>query len=164
MSKTLILKDGSTVEMTGGSDIYNVQTVVAKFADVDDLALLITEENLANAEIAGEKFENIVPASIRAESDINGNVEVTFFNRDKTVDELQNEQIGELQDIVGEILEVEFEDDDEPIDDGEDIPPVEVVEGEGSEGEEEPKDEEEGELETVEASEEEEEVEDSEGE
>ena len=132
MSRTLILKDGSTIEMTGGSTIYNVQTIVSKFADVDDLALLITEENLANAEIAGEKFEDIVPASIRAESDVNGNVAVTFFNRDKTVDELQNEQIGELQDVVDELLNIEFE--EEATEEAEDTTDEEE-EVENSEGE-----------------------------
>lgn len=100
MAKTLILKDGSVVEMTDLGTIYNIQTVVENFATVDELALKITEENLANAEINEEKFQNIVPVNIKAESDANGNVIVTFVNRDKTVDELQNEAIGILQDTV----------------------------------------------------------------
>ena len=100
MAKTLILKDGSVVEMTDLGTIYNIQTVVENFAAIDELALKITEENLANAEINEEKFQNIVPVNIKAESDANGNVIVTFINRDKTVDELQNEAIEILQDTV----------------------------------------------------------------
>lgn len=116
MAKTLILKDGSTLEITDLSTIYNIQTVVENFAAIDELALKLTEDSLAGAEIDEEKYENIIPNGIKAESDVNGNVVATFLNRDKTIDEIQNEKIDDLQNTVIELL-----DGDEPIDDGEDV-------------------------------------------
>ena len=104
MSKVLIFKDKTKVNFTDSSTITNCVSVLESFADVDAIREKFTVENLKGATFDGETLKDIVPVSVSAEADVDGNVTVHFINRAKTHDEIVDEQLLEIQTAMTEMM------------------------------------------------------------
>ena len=104
MSKVLIFKDKTEVNFTDSSTITNSVTVLESFADVDAIREKFTVENLKGATFDGETLKDIVPVSVSANADVDGNVTVHFINRAKTHDEIVDEQLLEIQTAMAEMM------------------------------------------------------------
>lgn len=106
MSKILTFKDGQTFAATGTSTIYNLQTVLSGFADVDAEADKFTVNNMTACDFDGTAYTDIVPQTITAVKD-GENVILSVICRDMNQSEIiarQGEQITELQDALAEII------------------------------------------------------------
>ena len=105
MSKILIFKDKTEVCFTDSSTITDCVTVLGSFAEVDAIRENFTAENLKGASFDGDALKDIVPVSVKAEADVDGNVTVHFINRAKTHDEIVDEQLFEIQSAMADMME-----------------------------------------------------------
>ncbi len=106
MSKVLVFKDKTEVSFADSSTISDCITVLGSFAEIDEIRAEFTEENLKGASFDGETLKDIVPVSVKAEADVDGNVIVHFINRAKTHDEIVDEQLAEIQTAMADMMEV----------------------------------------------------------
>ena len=89
----LVLSNGKSFEFTDSSTIYDLVTVVNTFAEIDPIRVELTEGNLEDATFNGEPVGNIKPVSITVDAQTGtDNVTVHFVNRDKTDDEIRNDE------------------------------------------------------------------------
>lgn len=102
MSKKLTFNNGTVLEFTDDSTILTCKSVVKKYADIDTMQDLF-KNHLAGADFDGTVYTDVIPVSSSAEESENGNVTVTFVNRQKTTAEVQADQILELQQAVAEL-------------------------------------------------------------
>lgn len=107
MSKTMQFKDGKTYDFTDSSTVLDCVAVVKTFAELDAISAKFTEDNLKGAEFDGAAVQHLVPVSVKAvKAKTDGaNVVAHFFNRVKTQDEINAEQISELQEALAAIAE-----------------------------------------------------------
>lgn len=93
MSKVLTFTDGSTLDVTDASTVYDVVCVFATSAEMASAWDMFTEASLVSVKLGDEEFSNLLPVSMNAEKDENGNITVHYINRDKTdIELLQDEQ------------------------------------------------------------------------
>lgn len=104
MAKTMKFKDGKTYDFTDSSTALDCVAVVQTFAELDAIRAEFTEDNLKGATFDGATVQNIVPVSVKAETD-GKNVVAHFTSRVKSQDEINSEQISELQEALAEITE-----------------------------------------------------------
>lgn len=104
MAKKLIFKDKTEISFTDLSTISDCTIVLSSFAEVDDIRAKFTEANLKSATFDGESVKNIIPVSTSASADLDGNVTVHFYNREKTHDEIVDEQLVELQTAMADMM------------------------------------------------------------
>lgn len=104
MAKTMKFKDGKTIDFTDSSTALDCVAVVQTFAELDAIRAEFTEDNLKGATFDGVSVGHIVPVSVRAETD-GENVVAHFTSREKSLDEINAEQISELQEAMATIVE-----------------------------------------------------------
>ena len=104
MSKTMKFNDGTTYDFTDSSTVLDCVVVVKTFAELDAISAKFTEDNLRGAEFDGAAVQHLAHVSVKAETD-GENVVAHFFNRVKTQDEINAEQISELQKALAAIAE-----------------------------------------------------------
>ena len=104
MAKTYKFADGKTIDFTDSSTVLDCVAVVKTFAELDAISAKFTEDNLRGAEFDGAAAQHLAPVSVKAETD-GENVVAHFFNRVKTQDEINAEQISELQEALAAITE-----------------------------------------------------------
>lgn len=104
MSKSYKFADGKTIEFTDGSTALDCVAVVQTFAELDAIRGEFTEDNLRGATFDGVSVGHIVPVSTKAETD-GDNITAHFASREKSLDEINAEQISELQEAVAGIVE-----------------------------------------------------------
>lgn len=93
--KQLVLSNGTTLDFTDSSTIYDLVQVVETFAEIDSVREEITEQNLEGATFNEEPVSNVVPVNVWVEAGMTGNITVHFTNRDKTDIEIWQEQQDE---------------------------------------------------------------------
>lgn len=104
MAKTMKFKDGKTYDFTDSSNALDCVAVVQTFAELDAIRAEFTEDNVKGATFDGVSVGNIVPVSVRAETD-GDNVTAHFTSRVKGLGEINAEQISELQEAMANIVE-----------------------------------------------------------
>lgn len=104
MAKTMKFKDGKTIDFTDSSTALDCVAVVKTFAELDAIRVEFTENNVKGATFDGVSVGHIVPVSVRAETD-GENVVAHFTSREKSLDEINAEQISELQEAMATIVE-----------------------------------------------------------
>ena len=104
MPKTFKFADGKTYDFTDGSTALDCVAVVKTFAELDAIRAEFTEDNLKGATFDGVAVGHIVPVSVKAETD-GENITAHFTSREKSLDEINAEQISELQEAVATIVE-----------------------------------------------------------
>lgn len=104
MAKTMKFKDGKTYDFTESSTVLDCVAVVKTFAELDAIRTEFTEDNLKGATFDGTVVQQLVPVSVKAETD-GENIVAHFANRVKGQDEINAEQISELQEAVAAIVE-----------------------------------------------------------
>ena len=90
--KQLVLTNGTTLDFTDSSTIFNLTQVISSFAEIDDVRPEMTVENLDGATFNGETVENIIPVGLSISAGLTGNITVTYNNRAKTQQELIDEE------------------------------------------------------------------------
>ena len=90
--KQLVLSNGTTLDFTDSSTIYDLVQVVENFAEIDSVRDELTVENLDGAKFNDEDVVNIVPVGVTVEAQMSGNITVHFVNRDKTAQEIIDEE------------------------------------------------------------------------
>lgn len=104
MAKTMKFKDGKTIDFTDSSTALDCVAVVKTFAELDAIRVEFTENNVKGATFNGVSVGHIVPVSVRAKTD-GENVVAHFTSREKSLDEINAEQITELQEAMATIVE-----------------------------------------------------------
>lgn len=104
MSKTYKFADGKTYDFTDSSTALDCVAVVATFAEIDAIRAEFTEDNLKGATFDGVAVCHIVPLSVTAGTD-GDNITAHFASREKSLDEINAEQISELQEALAGIVE-----------------------------------------------------------
>lgn len=104
MAKKMKFKDGKTIDFTDSSTALDCVAVVKTFAELDAIRVEFTENNVKGATFDGVSVGHIVPVSVRAETD-GENVVAHFTSREKSLDEINAEQISELQEALAAIAE-----------------------------------------------------------
>ena len=104
MAKTMRFTDGKTYDFTDSSNELDCVVVVKTFAELDAIRGEFTEDNLRGATFDGVSVGHIVPVSTKAETD-GDNITAHFASREKSLDEINAEQISELQEAVAGIVE-----------------------------------------------------------
>lgn len=104
MSKTYKFADGKTIDFTDGSTALDCVAVVATFAELDAIRAEFTEDNVKGATFDGASVGHIVPLGVTAGTD-GDNITAHFTSREKSLDEINAEQISELQEAVAGIVE-----------------------------------------------------------
>lgn len=104
MSKTYKFADGKTIDFTDGSTALDCVAVVQTFAELDAIRAEFTEDNMKGSTFNGVSVGHIAPVSVKAETD-GDNITAHFTSREKSLDEINAEQISELQEAVAEIVE-----------------------------------------------------------
>lgn len=111
--KTLKLANGKEIQLSNAS----VSTVLVlecdKYAKVDTVRPLITEQNLKGATLTDEDgnvvtLHNILPVNISVNSGYEGTVDVRFNLREKTEMELMREELNRIheeQEIQNEAID-----------------------------------------------------------
>lgn len=97
-------KDGKTYDFTDSSTALDCVAVVKDFAELDAIRAEFTEDNLKGAQFDGATVGHIVPLSVTAETS-GENVTAHFISREKSLDEINAEQISELQEALASISE-----------------------------------------------------------
>lgn len=93
--KQLVLSNGTTLDFTDSSTIYDLVQVVETFAEIDAVRAELTPTNLDGATFNGEAVRNIVSVGVSVEAEMIGNITVHFMFRDKTDIEIWQEQQDE---------------------------------------------------------------------
>lgn len=104
MSKTYRFADGKTIDFTDVSTALDCVAVVQTFAELDAIRAEFTEDNMKGATFNGVSVGHIVPVSVKAETD-GDNITAHFASREKSLDEINAEQISELQEALADIVE-----------------------------------------------------------
>lgn len=102
----ITFKDGNSFQTTDSSTILDCVFVVKDFDEVDAIKSEFTIENLVGVRIGDNVYDNIIPVNFTINGEYNENITVHFINREKTVEETQNEIINELQESVAELSEM----------------------------------------------------------
>ena len=100
--KTLVLSNGNEYEFSDDSHITRLSKDVETFAEIDEIAADITEENLSGATFDGDPVENCIPVNCTADKS-GETITVVFANRFKTDTEIMKDEITELQEALAEI-------------------------------------------------------------
>lgn len=91
--KPLILKDGTEVKLSDSSTKYDMVTTVPSWGDIDSLNL--TKENVEGAKYLESPIQTVF---VEVYGKLSGrNVSVHIITRDKTKDEMRDEEIAELK-------------------------------------------------------------------
>ena len=91
--KPLILKDGTEVKLSDSSTKYDMVTTVPSWGDIDSLNL--TKENVEGAKYLESPIQTVF---VEVYGKLSGrNVSVHIITRDKTKDEVRDEEIAELK-------------------------------------------------------------------
>lgn len=104
MAKNCKFANGNTYDFTDSSTALDCVAVVKTFAELDAIREEFTEDNLNGAEFDGTVVQNLVPVSVKAETD-GENIVAHFTSRVKSQDEINAEQISELQEAMATIVE-----------------------------------------------------------
>ena len=104
MAKTMKFTDGTTYDFTDSSTVLDCVAVVKTFAELDAILAKFTEDNLKGATFDGVSVGHIVPLGVTAGTD-GENITAHFASREKSLDEINAEQISELQEAVAGIVE-----------------------------------------------------------
>lgn len=99
--KTLVLKNGISLQFTDNSSITNLIAVVSNFTGVDDLRNVMTEDNLSQCNFDGIEYTDVVIDTVSTISKGYGNVQVTFFTKTTSDSEIEalKQQVAELQEV-----------------------------------------------------------------
>ena len=91
--KPLILKDGTEVKLSDSSTKYDMVTTVSSWGDIDSLNL--TKDNVEGAKYLESPIQTVF---VEVYGKLSGrNVSVHIITRDKTKDEVRDEEIAELK-------------------------------------------------------------------
>ena len=107
---TLTFKDSTVIELTSTSSENNIEMILESFSELDSLRALFTESNLKGAvlhldtEDIDIHLHNIVPSTLQIEADYDGSILVHFGLREKTHDEIVDEQLSEIQLVIAEMM------------------------------------------------------------
>lgn len=104
MARKMKFADGKTIDFTDGSTELDCVAVVQTFAELDAIRAEFTEDNLKGATFDGSTVQHLVPVSAKAETD-GENIVAHFISCEKSLDEINAEQISELQEAVAGIVE-----------------------------------------------------------
>lgn len=122
MKDTMILKDGTTIELEAGASLGAVQVSVADRATMLQTWEKLTEDNLAEVQLQNGSgltvgtYKDLVLVSETSVISTDGTVITTYSLREKTVvekrldnveagQEIQDGAIGDLGEVVGALAE-----------------------------------------------------------
>jgi len=98
--KPLILKDGTEVKLSDSSTKYDMVTTVPSWGDIDSLNL--TKENVEGAKYLESPIQTVF---VEVYGKLSGrNVSVHIITRDKTKDEMRDEEIAELKATIDMLM------------------------------------------------------------
>jgi phage terminase large subunit-like protein len=102
--KTFKFQDGTELSFTEDSTELDCATVVSTFADLDSIKTKFTDENINGGTFDGESVENVVFSGITATCDADGNITAHFTSREKSREEVLEEQVAELQATIATMM------------------------------------------------------------
>lgn len=103
--KVLVFRDKTSVNFTDTSTIADCVAVFNSFAEVDDVAVKFTAENLTGATFDGEVLENVIPVSVSAAAE-GDKVVAHFTTKAKSPQAILEERLDEVQGAVTELAEM----------------------------------------------------------
>lgn len=111
--KTLKLTDGTEIQVLDDSVPTVLLMAYDKYADIDAIRPLITEENLKKATLTDEagnvvELHHIIPVNLSVDSAYTGSVNVRCNLREKTEIELMHEELNRIheeQEIQNEAID-----------------------------------------------------------
>lgn len=105
--KTITFVNGSTLEATDASTIYDVIVVYATGEEMLSAWANFTKDNMTTVLVNNETFHNIIPVNISASIDDESGVYIVhFINRATTDMELMEQAIKDNQDAIAELGEL----------------------------------------------------------
>ena len=106
MKDKMILKDGTTVELEGGSSLGSMQVVFSDKASMVETWDKFTDENLKSVQITNgngaviAEYADLILVSVTSTEQEDGTILTTFSLREKTEVELLKEQTAQQAETI----------------------------------------------------------------